>query len=146
MLAHYNERIPVQYVSSFFDLQEKMKVWMNRAVYNGFNVDSFTGNYAVVKRESNQKYLGLVVGPIMGFFYGLFMYGSFGAIIWAITCGICGLCGIPFVKPTIVSTSWNNEPPFHVNVDASSNNKGDFKNVIQDLRYILSTDPGTSIQ
>ncbi|MFW9787802.1 MAG: hypothetical protein ACFFE1_09000, partial [Candidatus Thorarchaeota archaeon] len=120
MMVDHNERITVQHVSDRADVQEKMKVWLSRAAYNGYKVESNKENYAVVKRQSNQKFLGVIVAPIMGFFYGLFMYGSFGAIIWALTGLICGFCGVPLVKPTTISTSWNNESPFYVNVEATA--------------------------
>ena len=144
-MANHNERITVQYVSSLVDVQEKIRVWVNRATHNGFKETS-TENQAVLKRRSKQVYVAVILGPIIGFFYGTIMYGAFAGIIHALVFGVLGLCGIPLAKSTVVKTSWNNELPFHVDVDASGNNKSDYENVIDDLRYVLSTDPGTSIQ
>ena len=145
MVANYNERITVQYVSSLVDVQDKIRVWVNRATHNGFKETS-TENQTVLKRRSKQYYLSIIISIIVGFFYGTIMYGAFAGIIHALFFGVFTLCcNIPFAKPTVITTTWNNEPPFVVDVDAAGT-QGDFKNVIEDLRYVLSTDPGTSIQ
>lgn len=73
------------------------------------------------------------------------MYGAFAGIIIAAIFGCCYACYIPFVKPTIVSITVNENTPFFVDLDASGDKK-DFKLVVEDLKYILTTDPGTSLQ
>ena len=145
MLADHNERITVQHVSSLLEVQEKMRVWMSRSTWNGFKEDTSSENHAVLKRRSMQGYQAAALGPIIGFVYGSIMYGSFAGILYAAAFGVCGLCSIPLAKPTVITTTWNIEPPYYINVDASGN-KGDFKKAIEDLKYILTTDPGTSLQ
>jgi hypothetical protein len=144
MLANHNERITPQFVSSALDMQEKIRVWVSRSNYNGFKEEENAGNRVVLKRRAKQIYQAAVVAPIIGFFYGMFMYGTFAGIIIAAIFGVCYLCYLLFSKPTIISIQWGNESPFFVTVDATGD-KNDFKNVIEDLKYVLSTDPGTSL-
>jgi len=150
MLADLNERIAVQHVTSLLDVQEKIRVWIKRSMWNDFKEEASSENRVVLKRRSMQGYQAAILGPIIGFVYGTIMYGSFAGLIYGAVFGVCGLCGIPLAKPTLISATWNNEPPYYVSVDASGN-KGDFKKAIEDLKYILSSDsvttePGTEIR
>ncbi len=143
MLAGYNERIEVQHVSNLFEVQEKMRVWMSRSIWNGFKEEASSENQAMLKRRSMQGYYAAAITPIFGFFYGTIMYGAFAGLIHAAFFGVCGLCSIPLAKPTIITTTWNNESPYQVYIDATGE-KRDYKKAIEDLKYILSTDPGTT--
>jgi hypothetical protein len=145
MMATHSEHITPQFVSSALDLQEKVRVWAGRAVQNGFSEDAGAGNRIVLRRRPKQGYIVVVVAPIIGYFYGGFMYGGQAAIIYAMIFAVLGLCGIPLMKPTVIETYWSTDAPFTVTVEASGDRR-DFKNAVNDLKYILSTNPGTSIQ
>ena len=141
----HSERITPQFVSSALDVQEKMRVWANRAIQDGFSEDESTGNRITLRRRPRQAYLAIIFGPIIGFLYGSFMYGSYAGLIYGAIFGLLGICGFAVTKPTVVTAYWLDRAPFEVTMEASASG-GDFKNVVNDLKYVLSTDPGTALQ
>jgi hypothetical protein len=94
-MAKHSERITPQFVSSAVDVQEKMRAWAGRAVQSGFSEDAGSGNRIVLRRRPKQGYIVIIVAPIIGFFYGGFMYGDQAAIIYALIFAVLGLCGLP---------------------------------------------------
>ncbi len=144
-MADHSERITPQFVSSALDVQEKMRVWANRAIRDGFSEDERTENRITLRRRPRVASLAVIFGPIFGFLYGTFMYGSFAGLIHAAIFGFLGICGFAITKPTVITAYWLDRVPFEVHVEVTAAGY-DYMNAIKDLKYVLYTDPGTAIQ
>jgi len=145
MLVNHNETITPQNVTSLLDVQGKIRTWVDRAQeFYEYKEASNSESQIVLTRKSKAYYEQVIIGLIITFLYGFFMYGV-GGIILVLIFGICYACYIPFLKDTAITVNIQGDSPFAISVHAKGNKK-DFQKVVEDLKYIMSTQPDSVLE
>lgn len=145
MMVDHKEKFRPQNVTNLLDVQGKMRTWVERAQQHyEYKEASNSESQIVLTRKSKAYYEQAIIGLFIVFIFGL-LYGIINAIGMAVICGIGYACYIPFLKDTAITVNIQGDSPFVISVHAKGNKK-DFQKVVEDLRYIMSTQPDSVLE